>query len=227
MKKLSRCANGLATLLLLYASSNASAADLGFYVIVDGAANTVDVSPEGFAAGLTSFWQQVDAGPVVTGVGQDTKSKGYNFTVGYQLGTYFAIEGSYIVDFGKITYDHSVTFQSQGGPYDSHMSITTKGPMVSAVGLLPLGDYFSLDAHAGFFFIDNKYKINLSDPADGTVLQKFPVSESRTRLYYGAGVAWWITGQVALRLGYNRYTKAVFSEDVNEYTVGLRYSYGY
>ena len=43
----------------------------------------------------------------------------------------------------------------------------------------------------------------------------------------GAGAAWWITGQVALRLGYNRYTKAVFSEDVNEYTVGIRYSYGY
>jgi opacity protein-like surface antigen len=52
-------------------------------------------------------------------------------------------------------------------------------------------------------------------------------SQSKTGLYYGAGFAWWVTGQVALRVGYNKFERGVFEGDTSQYTVGIRYSYGY
>ncbi len=78
---------------------------------------------------------------------------------------------------------------------NGRLKIKPGGPTVSAVGLLPLGEYFSLDGHAGFFFVDNKYDLSL-----GT--ESLSISDSKTSIYLGAGAAWWITGQVALRLGY-------------------------
>lgn len=220
MTKLPRwCVRGLATMALVAAAGGASAADLGFYVVIDGTANSADTPVSRFQSQIAAFWEW----PVetVTNVRLDSKQKRYAMTVGYQLGTYFAIEGTYF-DFGKYTYDYSINTATVEDPVEHPGRLTMKprGPSVSAVGLLPLGDYFSLDGHVGFLFIDNKYRISIDD-------ERYSFSQSKTGLYYGAGFAWWITGQVALRVGYNEFKRGVFEGDTSQYTVGIRYSYGY
>jgi opacity protein-like surface antigen len=232
MKKMPRWyPPGLVALVLLCAIGSASAADLGFYVVLDGAANSADVRVSDFNNATLNTLYVASGGGVTdppTDVSRDTKGRGYNITVGYQLGSYFAVEGSY-VRLGKLVYDYS--YPGVQGSW----KIKTQGPTVSAVGLLPLGPYFSVDAHAGFFFLDNKHYVvyddnDVSDYVGG-------LSDSKTSLYYGAGFAWWITGQVALRIGYNNFHQAVrykafferslFQRDITQYTLGIRYSYGY
>jgi opacity protein-like surface antigen len=227
MKRSGWLVRSLVALAPLCAAERASTADLGFYIVMDGTSNTVDISMADFNY---ATWNTVG---VLAGiedqpidVGLDMKSKNYNITVGYQLGSYFAIEGSY-VDFGKLTYD----FTYPGGTnLQGRWKVKSRGPTVAAVGLLPLGPYFSLDARAGFVFLDNKHDISINGDGVG-------FSDSKTSLYYGAGAAWWITGQVALRLGYNNLHRAIkyqgifdqsfFKRDATQYTLGIRYSYGY
>jgi len=220
--------------LLLGAGGSARAADLGFYVVLDGASTSADLSLVDFneAAALL-----VDR-PAVLGVTKDTKAKGYNITVGYQLGSYFAIEGNYIQG-AKFTYDFLMEGEGAGGgDAVGRWRIKPVGPTVAAVGLLPLGPYFSVDAHAGFFFIENKHKVTLNN---GSSDEELKLSDTKTAPFVGAGISWWITGQVALRLGFNEYHKAIkfrwydregftttlFKRNATQYTLGLRYSYGY
>ncbi len=217
MKKLSGwCARGLAAMALLAAAGGASAADLGFYVVVDGTATSADIPASYFQNQIALFIDAPDE--AVSTARLDTKAKRYSMTVGYQLGSYFAVEGTYI-DFGKFTYDYIVADEGNA-EHSGRLTMKPKGPTVAAVGLLPLGDYFSLDAHAGFSFVDNKYKITLDN-------ERVSFSLSKTGLYYGAGFAWWVTGQVALRAGYNKFERGVFEQDTSQYTLGIRYSYGY
>jgi opacity protein-like surface antigen len=217
MNKLSHwCVRGLAPLALACLAGGASAADLGFYVVIDGTSTSADTPASEFKSQIAIFVGAPDDS--VSTVRLDSKEKRYSMTVGYQLGSYFAVEGTY-VDFGKFTYDYMVT-DSGSVEHPGRLSMKTKGPTVAAVGLLPLGDYFSLDGHAGFSFLDNKYKISLDT-------DRVSFSQSKTGLYYGAGFAWWVTGQVALRVGYNKFERGVFEGDTSQYTVGIRYSYGY
>jgi opacity protein-like surface antigen len=221
------CTHGLAAWALLCAAGGASAADLGFYVVLDSAATSANVSMEDFHyATYNNFYPSEPMD-----FAKDTKARGYNITVGYQLGSYFAIEGSY-VQAGKFTYDFLFAGAGVGGAdIAGRWKLKPVGPTVAAVGLLPLGPYFSADAHAGFFFVENKHNFYREGEDVGSI------SDSKTAPYYGAGVAWWITGQVALRLGFNEYYKAIkyrgpfesslFKRNATQYTLGLRYSYGY
>jgi opacity protein-like surface antigen len=210
------CVRGLATMAFACVAGGASAADLGFYVVIDGTATKAETTASEFESWIAAYVVAPDN--VVSTARLDSKEKRYSMTVGYQLGTYFAIEGTY-VDFGKYTYDYIAT-DPGNVEHSGRLSIKTKGPTVSAVGLLPLGDYFSLDGHLGFSFLDNKVRISLDSDSLG-------FSQSKTGLYYGAGFAWWVTGQVALRVGYNKFERGVFEADTSQYTVGIRYSYGY
>lgn len=233
MKKLSdwRPRSLAVAALLLCVAGGASAADLGFYLVIDRAANTAKVSATDLNIATTDTLYALYGAPQPVDTRVDMKANGYTFTVGYQLGSYFAIEGSYI-QFGKIGYDY--TFEgagSDGSDVPGRWKIKARGPTVAAVGLLPLGPYFSLDAHAGFLFLENKHKFSIQGD-DAAVF-----SDNKMALYYGAGAAWWITGQVALRLGYNLYHRAIvyqgpfdkslFKRDASQYSIGIRYSYGY
>jgi opacity protein-like surface antigen len=224
------CKRALAAVLLLGAAGGASAADLGFYVVLDGANTSTSVAMEDFNYAI----QNLAYPSVPLDVAKDTSAKGYNITVGYQLGSYFAIEGSY-VQAGKFTYDFLLEGEGESGADAvGRWRIKPVGPTVAAVGLLPLGPYFSLDAHAGFFFVESKHKITVNR-GGGEVGEK--LSDAKTALFAGAGFSWWITGQVALRLGFNEYYKAIkyrgyfveslFQSNATQYTLGLRYSYGY
>src|SRR5262245_26146241 len=82
------CTRALAA-LLLGAAGGASAADLGFYVVLDGAATSADVSATDFNDAISIRLERSG----VLNAARDTSAKGYNITVGYQLGSYFAVEG--------------------------------------------------------------------------------------------------------------------------------------
>lgn len=224
------CTRALAAILLLGAAGGTSAADLGFYVVLDGATTSTGVTMQDFNYAV--FNLAYPSEPLDSA--RDNKSNGYNITVGYQLGSYFAIEGSYI-QAGKFTYDFLLPGEGTGGgDAVGRWKIKPVGPTVAAVGLLPLGPYFSLDAHAGFFFVENKHRITVNR-GSGEVGEK--LSDAKTAPFVGGGFSWWITGQVALRLGFNEYHKAIkyrgyfteslFKRNATQYTLGLRYSYGY
>jgi hypothetical protein len=226
------CVRALVALGLLSGAGGACAADLGFYVVLDGATNSAGVSLSDFNyATFNTFSALGGVNDEPFSVGRDTRSRGYGVTVGYQLGSYFAIEGSY-VQLGKFTYDFLYLGQgSGGGDAEGRWKIKPVGPTVAAVGLLPLGPYFSLDGHAGFFFVENKHDLYFRGE---NVLS---ISDAKTAPFFGGGFSWWVTGQVALRLGFNEYykaikyrgyfTEALFKRNATQYTLGLRYSYGY
>lgn len=213
------CVRGLAMLMLGGATAGVSAADLGFYVVADGAVTKADFPASDFHPWIELLTGSAEGS--ITDVRVNTSTKRFAMTVGYQLGTYFALEGTYL-DMGKFTYDYIATDSDGATPvnHTGRFTLKPKGPTFSAVGLFPLGDYFSVDAHAGFSFLDSKNKLTYDS-------QALSYSESKTGIYYGAGFAWWITGQVALRAGYNRFERGVFEKQTSQYTLGLRYSYGY
>jgi len=92
MKRSGWLVRGLVALAPLCAAGRLSAADLGFYIVMDGTSNSVDVSMSDFnyaTWNTVAVLAGIEDQPV--NVGLDMKSKNYNITVGYQLGSYFAV----------------------------------------------------------------------------------------------------------------------------------------
>ncbi len=200
---------GAAALVLLGATASASAADLGFYAVVDGAYNIAHIS-------LSQFHSEVAAaiGDEVADTAVDTRVKGFNLTVGYQLGSYFGVEVR--------TSSPAVTVMNTPACPPHRMAVEDKGRWADGVGSWPVATRRLFLARRTRWLLLRGQQVR---PLPGFELpvdfRQQDVDLSRRR------AAWWITGQVALRLGYNWFHHSLFDEDASQYTLGLRYSYGY
>jgi opacity protein-like surface antigen len=198
----------------------------GFYMDSTLAYSSVDAEVAGFDAGAQGIWESI-GGVVQTWDGNisDTKDIGYGFAVGYQFSQYLAGELSYL-DMGTVHYEAQGTVSDGGSVYNSQtfLSAKTKGPLITAVGIWPMGDRISLDARAGMFFGRTRLRGSLF--LESSYFADVSDKDNKNSVMLGAGVNWAMSPGMAIRAGYTRLADAMVSEyDVSSWTLSLKYAW--
>lgn len=120
----------------------------------------------------------------------DDVDAGFGITVGYRINRYLAAELSY-TDFGE--YQRTQRFSS--GP-DVRSEIGVRGPSVSVLGSLPLGERWEVFLRGGVLFADQEVSIK--------IFSNFDQDFSDEVVMAGAGVQWSFAQRWAARLEYQR-----------------------
>jgi OOP family OmpA-OmpF porin len=120
----------------------------------------------------------------------DEKDTAFKFFLGYRVNPNFAIEGTYF-NYGEVSFSGQLT----GFPFSASAESTAFG--VAAMGILPLGNQFSLFGKVGLLVSDVDVSVNVAG---------FPGSdsESETGLHFGIGALFDVSQNVAIRAEWER-----------------------
>lgn len=204
-------------LVAALAAGSAASAHAQFYI--GGSVGRSDISIDG-----ADFADQfLDLGFDSATTKTETKDTAYRIFGGYQFHKYFAIEAAY-VDLGRFSYDTTVV---PDGTLNARSTI--EGAELSAVGLLPLGEDFSLYARVGAFASETRTRFAGTGSIE-LVTGAERQNESGTHAAYAAGAAWNINEHLSLRGEFARYTKldngvAGSEEDSDVVSVGVAYRF--
>lgn len=207
-----------AALITLSAASTAFAADdSGMYILGAAGVSRVAIDKVSIDNALT--------GVGVTGLTSttDERDTGYKLQLGYKLNQNFAIEGGY-VDLGKFTYNVAFTGPTAGTGKETAKAT---GWNIVAMGILPLGDTFSLLGRLGMIHA----KVDASASATGSgVTALANASATRNKTTYGLGVAYSMSKSTSLRVDYDRYSKlgdnnSTGEGDVDLYSLAVAYKF--
>lgn len=135
--------------------------------------------------------------------GEEDRDTAFKVFLGYRFNPYFAIEGA---------LNSMGDFQARGSATDAAfgdtLSVTTDVDFfafsLAAVGHLPVGRTVSLYGKAGLFVWD----MDLTERERLTgfgVVRTATATDDGTDLFYGAGVEWDVSRQIALRAEWERY----------------------
>lgn len=133
-------------------------------------------------------------GAGVTAATKDETDFSYKLFAGYQINRYFAVEGGY---FNLGEYSFTTTTASAKtliGSMKNH-----RGANLDVLGILPLGDKFSLFARLGV------QSSKTSDLFGGTAVAGFAPSKNKTDYKAGAGAEFDFTKNVGVRAEWERY----------------------
>lgn len=133
----------------------------------------------------------------------DQKDSGWKIFGGYKFNRNFAVEGSY-GDFGEVTLS--------GGGVTAKGELTSWG--IAAVGMLPIGEQFSLFGKVGLNL--TKQKITATGPG-GSALEQDDGSE----LNFGFGALFHAMPQLGVRLEWERLEKS----EVDMISIGVQYRF--
>jgi opacity protein-like surface antigen len=158
--------------LMICAATTGAAKDSGFY---GGADFGIADYPGG---------TNLQFGPLtLTSVDADDRDLAWAIRGGYRFARYFALEGGYI-DLGEVT---ATLTSAPGSPSaQGALRFRARGPLVSAVGLLPFGNW---DPFIKLTVLFQDVDLNLDGTAGGTPFS-YAGSASGTELLWGAGVGY-------------------------------------
>jgi OOP family OmpA-OmpF porin len=204
----------VALITLSAASTVFAADDSGAYILGAVGVSRVSIDKAAFDDTLNSV--------PVTGLSSttDERDTGYKLQLGYKLNQNFAIEGGY-VDLGKFAYNATFT----GGNVNA--TIKASGWNLVAMGILPLGDTFSLLGRVGM--IRAKVEANASTTVPGISPEN--TSTTNNDFTYGLGVAYNLSKNVSFRADYDRYAKLGDTNstggegDVDLYSLAVAYKF--
>lgn len=201
----------LLALTMLYAltlsTSLASAADSDWYIGASGGgsnfgghAEDVELSLAGESHVVTRF---------------EGGGKGWKLFVGKQLLENLAIELAY-TDMGKFSYNADIgsLLTSEYG------QVRPVCWNMSAVGILPLGNSFSLLGKAGLCRWDDRvYAYEVGGPV-------YPSGSVGTNLNVGIGAKYEVNNRLAIKAEWERYNKVVHNRNgVDMLSLGLQYGF--
>jgi hypothetical protein len=157
MKRFARTVQALALAVVVLPAWPAFAEQPhGFYVGVGAGNAEADVS----AGDMNELFREAFANRAATFTPQtssiDSKDSSLYVFAGYRIFPYLSAEGGYI-DLGSIDYASRGTLSSFGSgvrQITNRMEIDSKGVAASALGNLPLGDYFEFHGRVGFFVVN-------------------------------------------------------------------------
>ncbi|MBC7604911.1 MAG: outer membrane beta-barrel protein, partial [Ramlibacter sp.] len=204
----------LATLALLACAPAFAAEPDGWYL---GA--NVGSTREHFAApaAITPF---VGPGFGVSSFTSDDKDKGGKIYGGFRLNRNLAIEGGYF-DLGRFDYQYN-TVPAGTLSGSSH----PRGVNLDVVGIVPLGDRFSVFGRVGGAYVESNTSYNRS----GAVGAVTPGDDGfNLRLKYGVGAQYAFSERLSVRAELERYRVTVpirHRSRVDMASVGLVYYFG-
>ncbi|MFZ5465215.1 MAG: outer membrane beta-barrel protein [Pseudomonadota bacterium] len=166
------------------------------------------------AAGATGFT-----------IGRDERDPGYKVLLGYRLGRYFAVEGGY-AHLGEFRLTRDVTAPTVGSV---NADVRMKGLVIDAVGLLPMGERFSLFGKAGAFLSETKTFRATSGAATLPAGTGSSAIKDELNPKVGLGLQYDLGRAVTLRGEWERYWKVgdaqTGEQDVDLYSVGLKFRF--
>lgn len=157
-----------------------------------------------------------------TGITSDGKSHSnrWRLQLGYQFNPNFAVEGGYI-DFGKAKY----TATYSGGTATGE--VKSGGIDIAALGILPLGQGFSVFGKAGLVVARTKSTLTATGAASAATYER---SANTVSPLVGVGATYRITRNVDLRAEYD-YANRLGTTDktgrvkANMFSVGVAYHF--
>jgi OmpA-OmpF porin, OOP family len=210
-------------------SASAQAAEPGWYGVVFGGESSIAGTSQGqMDENLVAIFESGGVDVVDLTSTLDDSDTGFGLAGGYQLNDHFAVEITY-VDLGSVNYqaDATVTDGVAQAEADVRLVSSAQGPALSALGILPIGERFSVFGRAGLSLMN----------ADGTarialegVSQRASQSSQKSDPVFGVGVDFGVTRHFAIRLAWDRYLDAGTEDvtgdvDVDLITLGLRVSF--
>ncbi len=209
----------------------ARAAELGWYLVGFGG--------ESSASGLSQGQVDDNLAEIFGSVGLevadasstlDDSDTGFGIAGGYQMNDHFAFEFGY-VDLGTIGYraTGTVTDGVDQAAAEAFFESDADGPVVSVLGILPIGDRFSAFGRAGLSLMNAKGSARLT--VDG-ISDRASQSSQKSDLMFGAGMEYALARHFAVRLAWDRYldvaTEDVIGDtDADLYTLGVRMGVGW
>lgn len=193
-----------------------SAADTGGYFGVAAGQSKADLDEDEFNSDLAAL----GFGATTTADDTDTGFKLYG---GYQFSKSFAVEGAY-TNYGKFTA-HSVITSGGSGTIDAEWSGFSLD--ASALGILPLGEKFSLFGRAGVSVWSLDFDFTASGPGGTASLSE---SESGVSPLLGLGAAFNITENIAIRAEFERHfdvgdEDSTGTSDIDLISLGLQFRF--
>ena len=200
------------------AAPAAAAALSGWYAGVGGGwskfnGNAVDISP-------------TLANEVYSVTKLDDGSTGWKVFGGYQFNKNWAAELAY-TDLGKFSMNANVSGGIGGGAGTEYAEVKPTCWSLSAVGILPVGNNFSLLGKAGVCRWDDNFKAH--ETVAGTVYP-YPdgpsVGSTGTDLTYGLGAKYDATRNLGIRAEWERFNNVVHDrESADLWSLSLQYSF--
>lgn len=200
--------------VLAVSISTAMAADTAWYAGAGGGwsyfdGNAVDLEPS-------------LAGESYTVTKLDDSSMGWKLFGGYQVNQNWAVELAY-TDLGKFSFDANVSGGLGVGAGTEYGKVEPECWSLSAVGILPVGNDFSLLGKAGVCRWDDRAKAY--ETVGGTIYE-YPSESTGTDLTFGLGVKYDINTNLGVRGEWERFLNVVHDRsDVDLWSISLQYSF--
>ena len=200
MKTMAR-SGALMLCLGLASAGSAQAAELGWYVLGFGGESSASVSQQEMDENVLDIFQGL------TLVSQestlDDSDTAFGLGAGYQLNDHFAFEFAY-VDLGTITHDSSLVLLEDTDQIEADVLFESSadGVVVSALGMWPIGERFSLFARAGLSLLQAEGTARITFEGE---TNRASQSSQKADPMFGVGAEFSVTKYWAVRVGWDRY----------------------
>lgn len=223
--------SALLTCLSLGMATSAQAAEPGWYLIgYGGEASASGLSQGQVDRNLEAIFASVGLEIVDATSTLDDTDTGFGIGGGYQVNDHFAFEFGY-VDLGSISYRAAgtVTDGVDQLAAEAVLGSSADGPVVSVLGILPIGERFSVYGRVGLSLLSAEGRAQITVDGDSGRASQ---SDQKTDPMFGIGVEYDLTKHFAIRLGWDRYldvaTENVAGDtDADLYSVGVRMGVGW
>jgi OmpA-OmpF porin, OOP family len=155
----------------------------------------------------------------------DDSDTGYGLVVGYQLNDHFAFEFAY-VDLGSVDYQATATVSDGVVQGDAELALESSahGPVLAALGILPIGERFSVFGRVGLSLLNAEGTARIA--LEG-ISERASQSSQKSDPVLGVGAEFNLSKHFAIRLAWNRYfdvgTEDVIGDvDADLITLGMR-----
>jgi len=211
-------------------AASAQAAEPGWYVLGFGGQSSASISQGQADQNLVAIFESIGRDVVDFTSTLDDSDTGFGLAGGYQLNDHFAFEFAY-VDLGSVGYQATATVSDDVGEAEADLGLesSANGAVLSALGILPIGDRFSVFGRVGFSLMSAEGTARIT--LDG-ISNRASQDSQKSDPMLGIGAEYSLGKYSAIRLAWDRYfdvgTEDVTGDvDADLYSLGFRLGVGW
>ncbi|NJN05182.1 MAG: outer membrane beta-barrel protein [Rhodobacteraceae bacterium] len=211
--------------------ATAQSAEPGWYLLGHGGQSSASGLGQGQVDdNLVAIYNSVGLDVLTASSTLDDSDTGFGLGGGIQVNDNFAFEFVY-VNLGSIDYQSSGTVSDGVDTFaaEADLSNSVDGAVLSVLGILPVGERFSVFGRAGLSLLSVEGKARIT--VDG-ISQRDSQSTQTSDPVLGIGAEYSVSDHFAVRLAWDRYldvgTNDVMGDtDVDYFSLGVRMSVGW
>jgi OOP family OmpA-OmpF porin len=211
-------------------AASTQAAEPGWYVLGFGGQSSASISEGRTDEGLVEIFESVGLDVVDLTSSIDDSDTAFGLAGGYQLNDHFAFEFTY-VELGSVEYQASATITDGEEVADADVGLESSadGPVVSALGIFPIGERFSVFGRVGLSLLTAKGTARVTI---GDITDRDSQDSQKSDPVLGVGAEYSLGKHFAIRLAWDRYfdvgTEDVTGDvDADLYSLGFRMGVGW